>query len=207
MLEADDDVRLGVRIRQVRELQVVVVEVQRRRVRESDHRQRFARPRLDGRIGGRIHLRSPEALAHVLLRDDDRAGLAEGIVATGVIAMQVRVDHEMHRLVREHRDGGADLRRHVGELIVDDGGAVDAHREPHVATAPHEHVDARAQWSMVSIFTSAGAGMAGGGVCGAAGCCAPAPMAMASATATNPIAILVFFIAVLLPELLVQSRA
>ena len=142
--ETDHDVRLGVRIRQVRELQVFVVEVQRRRVRERDHRQRFARARRDGRVGGGIHLRSPEALAHVFVRDDDRAGLAEGIVAAGVIAMQVRVDHEVHRLVREHRDGGADLRRHVGELIVDDGGAVDAHREPHVAAASHEHVDARA---------------------------------------------------------------
>ena len=96
-----------------------------------------------GCIGRRIHLRRAEALAHVFMRDDHRARLAEGIVAAGVIAVQVRVDHELHRLVGQHGDRGADLRRHVGELVVDDGGAIDAHREPDVAAAAHEHVDAR----------------------------------------------------------------
>ena len=53
---------------------------------------------------------------------------AEGVVAAGVIAVQMRVDHEVHRLVaRASRRLRADLRRHVGELVVDDGGAVDAH--------------------------------------------------------------------------------
>ena len=143
--EADHDVGLGVRVRQVRELEVVIVEMQRRRVGERDHRQRFARARCDGRVGGRIHLRGAEPLAHVFLRDDHRARLAEGVVAAGVIAVQVRVDHELHRLVAEHGDRGADFRRHVGELVVDDGGAIDAHRETHVAAAADEHVDARCQ--------------------------------------------------------------
>ena len=65
-----------------------------------------------------------EPLAHVFLRDDHRACLAEGIVAAGVIAVQVRIDHELHWLVAEHGDGRTDLRRHVGELVVDDGGAI-----------------------------------------------------------------------------------
>ena len=145
LAKTDHDVGLGVRVRQVRELQVVVIEVQRGRVGEGDHRQCLARSRLDGRVGGWIHLRGAEPLAHVFLRDDHRARLAEGIVAAGVIAVKVRVDHELHRLVAEHGDGRADLRRHVGELVVDDGGAIHAHRETHVAAAAIEHVDARRQ--------------------------------------------------------------
>ena len=48
LLEADDDVGLGVRVRQVRELEVFVVEMQRRRVGERDHGQRLARAGRDG---------------------------------------------------------------------------------------------------------------------------------------------------------------
>ena len=71
--KADHDVGLGVRVRQMPERQVVIIEMQRGRVGEGDHRQCLARPGLDGRVGGWIHLRGAEPLAHIFLRDDHRA--------------------------------------------------------------------------------------------------------------------------------------
>ena len=140
--ETNDDVGLGVRVRQVRELERLVVVVQRRGVRERDDGQRLARASRDGLIGGRVYLVGAEPLAHVVVRDDHGAGSPESIVATGVIAVQMRVDHELHRLLGQHRHRRADFRHHVGELVVDDGGAVPAHREADVAAASDQHVDA-----------------------------------------------------------------
>ena len=85
------------------------------------------------------------APADVVVREDRGAGLAEVLVAAGVIDVPVRVDHEAHRLGAQLRERLLDLGRQRRELVVDDDDAVLADRRADVAAGAGEHVDALRQ--------------------------------------------------------------
>ena len=70
-------------------------------------------------------------LQRVVVRDDHGAGLAERLVAAGVIVVPVRVEYEADRRARYGGDGLRDLRHQRRELVVDEQHAVrpDEHRD------------------------------------------------------------------------------
>jgi hypothetical protein len=127
---------------------LVAVQVQRDVVGEGHHRQRGGGLRLDRHLVPH-HVQDvvdAEALADVLLGDDDRAGGRERRVAAGVVHVPMRVDHEAHRLLRQRAQRHLQLGRHRLDLVVDDEEAVVTDGRGDVAAGeavgPLDHRDA-----------------------------------------------------------------
>jgi hypothetical protein len=69
----------------------------------------------------------------VLVRDDDGAVPRKGLVAAGVVAMEMRVDHVAHRLRRDRGYRRFELAVHLAVHVVDHDDAVVADDHRHVA--------------------------------------------------------------------------
>ncbi len=131
------------------ELRGAAPEPQRHGVLVGLPRQRDLRHR--GRHGAveAVPASAREHALEILVRHDDSAILAEGFVAAGVVAMEMRVDEIADRLRRDGGDGGFDLAVHLREHVVHHDDTVVAHCDDDVTTnsAAHafEHVDAVAE--------------------------------------------------------------
>jgi hypothetical protein len=125
----------------VKRVDLVPVQVEVHVVAERHHRPRGLGARRHGPVEQPAELLGAHPRAHVVVRHDPRAGLAEILVAAGVIAVPVGVDHEPHRLIGDLTERGEDP---VGErrvLIVHQNHAVLAHRDADVPARALEHVD------------------------------------------------------------------
>ena len=124
------------------DVEVVAVPVEGHRVGEGDHGQRARRRRRGGPVEHFVELLDAHPFAHILVGDEDGAGLPHVFVAADVVAVPVRVDHEADRLVADRSDGGQDFLGQRGILIVDEEDTVVSDRDADVAATPDEHVDA-----------------------------------------------------------------
>lgn len=75
--------------------------------------------------------------------DDDGAGIAEGLVAAGMVAVPVGVDQKFHRRIGQLADGRHDLAAERSELIVNEESAVLAYRNAEIPAGSNHHVDTR----------------------------------------------------------------
>ena len=139
--ELDDGVAVGVGVGHVPHHDRLAVPVERDVGPERDDRQRHGR-RLLGPAHHVLELGRVHPAADVVVGHDQRAGLAEVLVAAGVVAVPVGVHHEPDRLRGHGPNGGQDLLGQRGELIVDDEGAVIPHRKADVAALSEQHVEA-----------------------------------------------------------------
>ncbi len=140
--EVDHRVAVGVGRVHMVGVDLLAVEVERHGVGEGHDRQGRLWSRGD-RLVERLHeLIDAHPLADVLVRDDQRARLAEVLVAARVVAVPVGVEHEADRPVADLRDRGHDLLGQRRVLVVDQEDAVRAGRDADVATPAHQHVDA-----------------------------------------------------------------
>ena len=95
----DDRVAVRVCVLNVERVQLVAVQVERKRLGKCYHRKRNLWP---GRVLGVEHLqylRRAQSLPHVIVGNDDRPRLTQILVSTRVIPVPVSVDHEANRLV------------------------------------------------------------------------------------------------------------
>ena len=120
---------------------VVAVEMKRHGVGERDDRQRRHRVRRDIALDVLVELQHRHALAHVVVREDDRAFFRHVRVAADVIAVHVRVEHEADRLVGNRADRREYFRRERRELGVDHHDAVVARGDADVAALAFQHVE------------------------------------------------------------------
>ena len=77
------------------------------------------------------------------MSDDDGAGISEGLVAAGMVAVPVGVDQKFHGRIGQFADGRHDPVAERRELIVDEKRAVLTHRNTQIAAGSNHHVDAR----------------------------------------------------------------
>ena len=74
----------------------------------------------------------------------DHASAPKEGVASGVVAVEMRVEHESRCLAAKRLDGRQNARRQGHELVVDDEHAVLADADADIAATPFEHVDGAA---------------------------------------------------------------
>ena len=76
-----------------------------------------------------------------VLGNDVSPSPSEVFVAVAMVVMEVGVDHKCHRQVGQLGNGGGDLVRQRGELVIHDEGAVITDRYSDVASTALQHVD------------------------------------------------------------------
>ncbi len=86
---------------------------------------------------------SEPARPDVLVRDDEGPRPSEVLVASGVVPMPVRVEHEANGLGRNRPDGSQNLVGQRRELVVDDENAVLADEHTDVTALAEQHVHTR----------------------------------------------------------------
>jgi hypothetical protein len=72
--------------------------------------------------------------------NDRAARLREILIPTRVVEMEMRVEHEAHRTIRDLADGGLNLFGERRELVVDQHRSIRTHQQAHVAARSREHV-------------------------------------------------------------------
>src|SRR6185369_9748939 len=96
-----------------------------------------------------------QSLADVVLGDDHDAGAAERGIPSGVIEVEVGVDQEAHRLRAHHGQCPTQLRRHGGDIRVDDQGAVGTRQYRNVSPGAEQHVQVVGQF-FTAVFDLGG---------------------------------------------------
>ena len=139
--EKDDAVAIGVAARHVVDAHGLAVQVQRDAVIERHHGQRLIGIRGRGAVHEIAELLGGHALADVVVRDDDAAGLAQGLVAADVVAVIVGVDDESHRAVVDLADRRQQLLGQRLHLIIDDEHAIFTGGHGDVAAPALDHGD------------------------------------------------------------------
>jgi hypothetical protein len=86
-----------------------------------------------------------EPLAHILVRDNDGAVLAEGHVPADMVAVIVSIHQKPHRLLRDRGDRCLQLVVQRRELAIDHDDAIVANGDGAVAAKSNQHVGAVAQ--------------------------------------------------------------
>jgi hypothetical protein len=118
--EVDDGVAVRVCRRHVEGVDLLAVEVEGDRVAERDDRERCRRRGRDKRVPGSEELLHRHAHAHVVVSHDEGSRLPQVLVAAGVVAVPVGVEHEADRPVGERGGSGPDLVRQGRVLVVDE---------------------------------------------------------------------------------------
>jgi hypothetical protein len=139
----DQAVAIGVGARHMHHAQAVAVEVKADARREGDHRQRRLGAGGIGPVEAPGEAFHAHALADIVVRDDDGAGLAQCLVPAGVVAMPVRVDDEADGIGIDRFHRRFDLGHQRRELVVDEDVAVRAMRQADVSARAEQHRDAR----------------------------------------------------------------
>ncbi len=124
-------------------MDLVAVEMEGDGVGEGDHGERHLGPGRHRAVERLHELIGAHAVPDVVVGDDQGALAAQVLVAAGVIAVPVGVEHEADRPGLDRRHRRLDLLGQRRELIVDQEHSVLAGRDPDVAPLPDQHVDAR----------------------------------------------------------------
>jgi len=138
ILPDDDAVAVGMRVRGVDRAYAAAVEKKRYAVLIGN----------DGQRGGSgfiavLRLLGEQAVADMVLSQDQSPRLCEIRVSATMVAMPVGIDQETHRARTERGNRSLDLGRQRGELVVDQDGTVGAVRDADIAAGAEQHRDAR----------------------------------------------------------------
>ena len=144
-LEHEHGVAVGVGRRHAERLDGLAARVEGRGLGEGDGRQGGRRRRRELHVHEADRLLAGQALADVLVGDDDRAGSAEVLVAAGVVEVPVGVEQGADRLRADRRHRLADRGDAGRDAGVDEGDVVRPRNDGDVAARPGEQPHARGQ--------------------------------------------------------------
>ena len=131
----NDAVAVRMAVAHMLDANFVAVQMQLDPVMIGDHGQGFGSRRRSRVIA------LDQAIADMVMGHNEDTGLAEILVAAGMIAMPVGVDHIFHRFGTKILHGGVDLAGQRGKLVVDQHSAIGTIRNADIAAGAEQYGD------------------------------------------------------------------
>ena len=161
ILKVKDYVAVGMRVWHVHCAHGIAVEMETHSLAEGDDRQGHLRRGRQIRSESRQRLRLAHQHSHVVVGEDLRPGLAEILVAAGMVEVPMGVEQHVHGPAGKFFDCGHDLRGQRSKLIVDHEYAVITGEQADISSGAQQHIETlghrdRANLYVIHILLRAG---------------------------------------------------